>query len=394
MSRRHCMVVHAHYPLGEVRVEREAKALIAAGYQVDVIALRAPGEPGRETIDGIRVLRLPVRRKKDRGFVGQSFEYLRFFWLALLTLSWRQLRRRYATVQVHNLPDFLVFAALVPKLTGAGVILDIHDLMPEFMAARLGRDLAHPAVRAVALQERWATRFADSVVTVTTEWRDTLVKRGVPAEKLSVVMNLADPQVFFPRARDRENTPGFTVMYHGTLTERYGIDLAIRAVVALRPEIPDLRFRVMGSGEALEGLRAQVEAADASGFIVLPEGFVPMEELVETIRHADLGLVPNRSDVFTDGILPTKLLEYVSLGVPVVASRTSGISSYFDDSMVEFFAPGDVDDLMRAILLMYRDRRRAVAKAARAMQFNRDHPWDSLSRRYVSLVETVGGLAA
>lgn len=388
------MVVHAHYPLGEVRVEREAKALIAAGYQVDVIALRAPGEPGRETIDGIRVLRLPVRRKKDRGFVGQSFEYLRFFWLALLTLSWRQLRRRYATVQVHNLPDFLVFAALVPKLTGAGVILDIHDLMPEFMAARLGRDLAHPAARAVALQERWATRFADSVVTVTTEWRDTLVERGVPAEKLSVVMNLADPQVFYPRARDRENTPGFTVMYHGTLTERYGIDLAIRAVVALRPEIPDLRFRVMGSGEALEGLRAQVEAADASGFIVLPEGFVPMEELVETIRHADLGLVPNRRDVFTDGILPTKLLEYVSLGVPVVASRTSGISSYFDDSMVEFFEPDDVEDLMRAIRLMYRDRQRATAKAARAMQFNRDHPWESLSRRYVSLVETVGGLAA
>jgi glycosyltransferase involved in cell wall biosynthesis len=189
---RQCMVVHAYYPLGETRVEREAHALIARGYEVDVICLRKEGEPAVDFQDRINIHRLPVKRHKRSGLAVQLFEYLVFFILAFVKLTALHLQRRYLIVQVHNLPDFLVFAALVPKVTGARVILDLHDLMPEFCAARFNSDVNSWLVRLVRWQEQLSCRFADHVITVTERWRERLVKRGLPAEKVTVVMLDAD----------------------------------------------------------------------------------------------------------------------------------------------------------------------------------------------------------
>ena len=140
-TKRHCMVVHAYYPLGEIRVQREAKALIAGGFEVDIVCLRRPDESPRGAEDGAQIYRLPVQRYKQFGAMVQLLEYLVFFCLASWQLLRLHLKQRYASIQVHNLPDFLVFAALIPKLLGARVILDLHDLMPEFYAARFGSDL-------------------------------------------------------------------------------------------------------------------------------------------------------------------------------------------------------------------------------------------------------------
>src|SRR5512146_1742938 len=83
-SKRHCMIVHAHYPIGEVRVEREALALLANGYEVDVICLRTNGEPATSVEDGVHVYRLPVTRHKGKGVFVQFLEYLAFFFLAFV----------------------------------------------------------------------------------------------------------------------------------------------------------------------------------------------------------------------------------------------------------------------------------------------------------------------
>jgi hypothetical protein len=133
-KKRHCMVVHAYYPLGETRVEREALALIEQGYEVDVLCLRDQDEPAQEVTDGVNIYRLSVKRHRGRGPALQMLEYLAFFILVMAKLFVLHRQRRYGVVQAHNLPDFLVFSALWPKLTGARVILDLHDLMPELAA--------------------------------------------------------------------------------------------------------------------------------------------------------------------------------------------------------------------------------------------------------------------
>lgn len=386
------MVVHAYYPVGETRVQREALALVDRGFDVDVLCLRDHGEPRREIIDGITIHRLPIARHRSRGLAWQLLEYLGFFLLAGAVLSGRHLRRRYHSVQVHNLPDFLVFCALVPKLTGTPVILDLHDLMPEFFAAKTGRDLDSRLVRVIAWQERISCRFADHVITVTSRWQKTLGTRAVPIEKVSVVMNVADTRLFAhsPRDRAQESDGCWRVLYHGTFTHRYGVDLLVSAVAAAADEIPDISLDLLGDGEYRDELLALITRLGLEQRVHISDGMLDASLLPDAIRDADVGVVPNRSDIFTDDLLPTKLLEYVAVGTPVVAARTPGVAEYFDDTMVAFFRPGDADALAERLRSLHRDRGRLNDMTAAAAEFNTRHDWRSAADDYADLVRRLG----
>ncbi len=385
---RHCMVVHAYYPLGETRVQREAMALIEHGIAVSVVCLRDTGEARREVIDGVDIHRLPVKRHRGRGFAAQLAEYLAFFALAAVALTAMHLRRRFATIQVHNLPDFLVFAALVPRLMGTPVILDLHDLMPEFFAARTGTSTDTWLVRAVRWQERLACAFATHVITVTDGWRQTLVERGVAAGKVSVVMNVADSQVFRKLPDTHDSDGGrFELLYHGTFTHRYGVDLIVTAAGLLKHELPDLHVSLLGDGDTRDELAAMIHDLALEGRVTLSEGMVGVDDLPRAISRADVGLVPNRRNVFTDGILPTKLLEYVAMGVPVIAARTETVASYFDDDQVEYFVPDDAEDLAKHIANLHADPERRRTLAANADRFNDVYSWEAISTAYAALVD-------
>lgn len=385
--KRHCMVVHAYYPLGETRVEREAMALIERGYEVDVLCLRDDGESATEVVDGVQIYRLPVRRHRGRGLVVQLFEYLAFFMLVVLKLFSLQGRRAYGTVQCHNLPDFLIFAAFWPRLRGARLILDLHDLMPDFYAARFGGRMDSLPVRLVLLQERLACRFAHRVITVTELWRQTLIERGVPADKIAVVMNVPDAAYFHrqaPSGPAASPDQAFELIYHGTLTLRYGVDLVIRALAQIdRP----VRLTILGDGDHRDELLALTAELGLESRVAFSDGFMSTGQLPDRIRRADAGVVPNRDDLFTGALLPTKLLEYICLGLPVIAARTPAIRATFDESMMAFFTPGDVADLARQIEALSRDPARRAELVANTEPFYLQHSWSQVARAYASLVD-------
>jgi glycosyltransferase involved in cell wall biosynthesis len=385
------MVVHAYYPIGETRVEREALALVAHGYEVDVICLRSPSQRERDIVDGVQVHRLPVRRLKYRGggLIAQLFEYLIFFARAFIHLTALHRQRHYNVVQVHNLPDFLVFAAIIPKLTGARIILDLHDLMPEFYAERCQLPLDSLLVRLVSWQEQIACRFADQVITVTELWRQTLIERGQPADKVTVVMNVADDRIFRrDAAPDRLCDDGcFRLIYHGTLAQRYGIDLILRAVNIIRQTIPNVRLTLHGGGEYREVLISLVDELGLQDHVQLSLRYVPTVELPRLLKVADLAIVPYRNGVFTSGILPTKLMEYAALGIPAIVARTPAIKYYFDDSMVEFFEPGDVDNLVHCICSLYGSPGRLAELVQGSKKFSQRYNWATISAQYVALVD-------
>ncbi len=387
------MVVHAYYPLGETRVEREALALIEQGYEVDVLCLRDQDEPAQEVTDGVNIYRLSVKRHRGRGPALQMLEYLAFFILVMAKLFVLHRQRRYGVVQAHNLPDFLVFSALWPKLTGARVILDLHDLMPEFYAARFERPLDSWLVRLVTWQERISCAFADHVITVTETWRQSLIERGIPAEKITVVMNVAHDKLFHrrsvdPKAANAHDQNGhFKIIYHGTLTQRYGVDLVVKAIDQLRSDIDGVHLSILGEGDCRDELVEMVDQLNLNEHVEFSQGFLPTAELPDLIKGADAGVVPNRSDVFTGALLPTKLLEYIALGVPVIAARTPGIDSYFDDSMIEFFAPGDVADLAEHLRALYHNKDRRLELVQNASKFNQCYSWSKVASEYTQLVD-------
>ena len=387
--RRHCMVVHAYYPITETRVERQAQALVAHGTEVDVICLGSSSRPEISMVDGVRVVRLPVRRHGRSGAAVQLFEYLAFFALTFFHLSKLYRRRHYDVVQVHNLPDFLVFAALIPKLSGARVILDLHDLMPEFYAERFSRSIDNLLVRLICWQERVACRFADHVITVTELWRQTLIGRGIPAGKVTVVMNVADDRVFRPDvAGNGAGGDGrFRLVYHGAMAWRHGLDLVLQAIDAIRQDAPDVLLMLHGGGRARPALERMADELGLQDHVQFSTHFVPTEELPNLLQQADLAVVPYREGVFTGGILPTKLMEYAALGIPAIASQTPAIAAYFDETTVQFFTPGDVDELAQCIQTLYRDRTRLAELARNITGFNERYNWAKQRAVYLQLVD-------
>ena len=396
--KRHCMIVYAYYPLGETRVQREAESLIAHGYEVDLICPRMPSEVSTEICNGVHVYRMPTRRDLFVGILPahKLWEYLLFFLMAMITLIFLYGRRRYGTIQVHNLPDFLVFVAWLPKLFGTRIMLDLHDLMPEFYISRYDKEPDSLAVKLVHVQESLSCRFADHVITVSEHWRQWLIQRGVPAEKCSVVMNLADPRIFHrPESLcPKPYSDGeFRLLYHGTVKKQYGLDLVVQAVDRLRHDIPGIHCTIVGHGDedymvGLQQLIAELELQDHVDFEI---GARPIEEIPVLIMESDLGVVAYRSDPFTDGLLPTKLMEYAAMGLPSVAARTPAIKQYFENTMAELFTPGDVDDLARHILMLYRDRPRLEGLAQKAGIFNRRYNWPTEAEKYVKLVNQFAG---
>ena len=387
------MIVQNFYPVWEPRVRREAEALVDQGHSVDVICRRNGSEPKRESAGRVTIHRIDIGGKRV-GLFSQLFDYLVFAFLAFLRVTRLHVQKRFDVVQIHNLPDFLVFSAILPRLTGSRVILDIHDLMPEFYCSRFKKSLDSLPVRFVQLQESVSCRFAHHVITVTDLWKETLARRGTPAHKCMVVMNLADPQ-YFERAvpsngrHGQVSTEGhtFRLIYHGTITRRYGVDLLLRALQLAIKQIRDISLRIHGHGDYTDKVRQMTIDLNLEAHVELTTDFLPAAALSELIRSANVGVVPYRRDIFTDGILPTKLLEYVACGIPAIVARTEVISRYFGDDPVEFFRSEDVEDLAHHICRLYHDENRRKQLAVNSDRFNSVYNWSVQKNAYVRFIE-------
>jgi glycosyltransferase involved in cell wall biosynthesis len=266
--------------------------MLAEGWDVDVICVPDGGEPEAESVNGVRAWRMPVRRNRFGSQASYLMEYGRFFLAAAWRLLREHLRRPYHVVQVHNMPDFLVFAALGPRLLGARVVLDVHDLVPEFYALRYGLPLDHRLVRLMRLVQRASVRFADHVLTAGEPFRRQLCANGGTAERITSIMNSPDP-VLFSAPPERVNGHGaahpnghehrragepFVLSYHGTLSEYNDLTVVLRALALLRDELPDLRLHVYGRGRALPGLQAlaaELDLGDRAQFF----GFRALDEM-------------------------------------------------------------------------------------------------------------------
>jgi glycosyltransferase involved in cell wall biosynthesis len=287
------------------------------------------------------------------------------------------------------MPDFLALAAWLPRLLGRPVIHDVHDLMPELYLEKFAAGDKHWVVRALRVQERWAGTFASAVLTVEDRLKDILSRRGIPRSKIHVLMNLPDERIFAPRAsppRKAASAP-FVIVYHGTLARRLGLDIAIAAVARAREVVPSIQFRIIGAGEERARL---IELRDELGLqeiVTFSEGFVPVERIPAMIADADIGLIPLRISAGTDIMLPTKLLEYVFVGIPCITPRTGTIMRYFDERMVEFFEAENVESLSNAIVRLARNPDRCASLSDEATRrFSSKYSWSEHKKVYTTLV--------
>lgn len=380
-----CMATYSFYERDN-RVRRYAESLVRRGDEVDVISLRKPGHASRDEINGVRVFKIQSRVKNEKRVTTYLFRTLLFLMRSGYLMSLRHLRRRYDLVHVHNIPDTEVFAAAIPRLTGAKVILDIHDIVPEFFESKFGHGHGTCIFNLICWTERAAARFAHHVIVSNDIWRDRLVARSVSPERCSVFLNYPDPTVFRTAVEPESNGGKKVVLYPGSLNHHQGLDIAIEAFAEVLRSLPDAEFHIYGDGPALESLKRQAAELGLQQAVLFKEP-VPTEKMGGIMARATCGVVPKRAEGFGNEAFSTKILEFMALGVPVAVSATRIDRFYFDSSVVEFFESGNAARLAECLIRLLSDEAYSKGLSARAGEFVKSLTWDSKEKGYHDLVD-------
>lgn len=389
-----CILVQSIYDF-DPRVRRKAEALVEAGYLVDVLALRAPHGKATYTLNGVNVRTISVGKKRG-SLARYFFEYAAFFLWALVRVPLDMRRRHYAVVDVNTLPDFLVFAPVVARLMGAKIVLDMHEITPEFYMSKFRIDESSRTIRLLTYIEKISFKFADHVTTINEPIQDLLVRRGLVREKSTVIMNAADEARFAssPRMSAAADAAAaskpFVMVYHGTLTPIYGLDIAVEAFALAYRQMPGAEFWILGSGTE-QGALASLASERGVACRVKLFGQVDSKEIPAWLEKCDVGVLPIRRDVFLDYAFPNKLPEFIIMGKPVVISRLQAIRHYFSDDALAYFEPNNPADLARQMVRLYHDRELRSRLVARATDEYAGIRWDLMKERYLVLIESLSG---
>ncbi len=387
--RRICMVAYAGYAVDN-RVRRYAETLARQGDKVDVIAVCSRGQQvGVEEMNGVTVHKIQSRKVNEQNGWRYAYNALRFFVKSSAVLTRLHARNRYDLIHVHNMPDFLAFAAWYPKLAGAKVILDIHDVVPELFLSKFKGNENGIVYALLRRLEKASAGFADHVIVSNHIWYQKLISRCVPEEKCSVVLNHVDPVVFYRRARTR-NDGKLVVLFHGSFQWHQGLDIAVEALARMRSTVPNAELHLYGDAgtSAAADLGRLAQRLGLNGNVKVFDR-VPIDKIPDIIANADIGVVPKRADSFGNEAYSTKIMEFMSQGVPVVISRTAIDSFYFDETAVRFFPSGNSEAMANTMLDLLHDEGLRNTLIANGHEYVDRNSWEQHKSGYLNLVTSL-----
>jgi len=381
------MVVYSYFPQ-DVRPRREAEALINAGYTVDMLCLRLPDQTKFENIYGVDTYRVNLSKSRSsrRKYI---FLYASFFIRSFFLLNRLFIKNRYAVIHVHNMPDFLVFLGVIPKLFGTKIILDLHDPTPEMLMTKFAEDRESRLTKILKWQEKVSIRFAHKIITTNKSFLDKFISRGCPSDKINIVMNSPQESIFnkfINNLKEKSDEKKYVVMYHGIIITRYGFEELLNAVNLLKGKIPGLELWVYGTGEDLPIFLEMIQKLDLKNTVKY-FGQVSIEKIVEVIPECDVGIIPNRLTPFTRINFPTRIFEYLYIKKPVVVPRTQGINDYFDEGSIFYFDAGDAENLANVVYTIYSDRAITAEKINKGYEIYQKYRWESQSKNLIKIYE-------
>ena len=378
MSKKYiCMIVYTLYPF-DARVRREAETLSTLDdIDVTVLCLKEKKIKRSYQIESVNITELNASKYTGNSKTAYIFSYLFFSFLAFFYCSKLFFNKKIDIVHIHNMPNFLVFSAVIPKLFGKKLILDMHDSLPDTFSCKFGSNNAI-LFKILCFEEKISAWLSNRIICVNDVQKEVTVNRGINQKKIFVSMNVPDHKKFLAIEKTKETLNkcrALKIVYHGTLTKRLGIDLAVDAVKKLTKQIPGIEFHIWGRGDYAPVLQ---EENSKSNFIFLHDS-IPIEKLPEALSMMDIGIIPNRKNIATELMLPVKLMEYFTLGIPVVAPKLKAIEHYFSDDMISFYDPENIESMAKAILEIYKNDERKKIQQVKAKEFLEIYGWETQS---------------
>jgi glycosyltransferase involved in cell wall biosynthesis len=378
------MVAYTYYE-ADNRVMRYAETLARRGDRVDVIALQSGNRPTKEVLSGVNLFRIQDRSYKEKTKISYLWNVVLFLLKATLFVGWRDIKLRYRLIHVHSVPDFLVFTAVIPKLRGAKVILDIHDILPEFYISKFGSGKNSIIYKMLLATEKVSAAFADHVIIANHIWEAKLLQRSVPRNKLTTLLNYPDTSIFKRKGKNR-NDGKCILIYPGSLNWHQGLDIAIRAFAGIKHTVPNAEFHIYGVGPELLPLTTLIKELHVEREVKFL-GQCNLRDVALLMENSDIGIVPKRNDSFGGEAFSTKILEFMTMGVPVIVAETKIDRYYFDDSAVKFFTPGNEESLAEAMLDLIRDPEARGKIAQNASKFVGQYNWEANQNKYLTVVD-------
>lgn len=367
------------------RVRRYAETCAKRGDHVDAIVLRRDGQPVYDTLNGVNIYRIQKRQVNETGKLSYLIKLTRFLIKSSIFLTKKQFKSRYDLIHVHNPPDFHVFATWLPKLTGSKIILDIHDILPEFYASKFTTAKNSLIFKFLVIVEKLSAAFADHVIISNHIWENVFISRSASKNKCTVLLNYPDTAIFHERPRERKNQR-FIMIYPGTLNNHQGLDIAISAFANIANKAPNAELHIYGEGSTKKSLIALVSRLGLEGKVIFKEP-ISMEKIADVMSNADIGIIPKRNSSFGGEAFSTKTLEFMALGIPIIVSKTKIDQHYFDESIVKFFEPENEIDLSEAMLLLINNREARTRLKTNAGKYVRKNNWDVKKQIYLDLVD-------
>ena len=353
----------------DIRVDKEARTLLSAGHQVFLLSRRINDLPSEELIDGTRVVRKNESRKLPKK-AWDFFQFLAFFVHPFWENALREaaIRCQAEAIHVHDLPLVKTGLSIARKLS-IPLIADLHENYPEAIKAYPPSWKAK-LIKPIMLKrwkqvEKTSVRQADRIISVVDEARQHYVSNcGIPAEKVTVVMNTEDLDYFYSLPIQEEiikqYEPYFTISYIGGFGRHRGIETAISAMPEILSEIRNARLILVGSGVNEKELR---ELARKKGMDDAVEftGWQPFNLVPSYIVTSKVCLIPHIASGHTNSTIPHKLFQYLAMGKPVVVSSAKPLARIVQETGAGLVYPsGDAGALARAVISIYQDKKLAA----------------------------------
>jgi glycosyltransferase involved in cell wall biosynthesis len=396
----------------DTRVWGEAVALRDHGLQVSVICPKgAVGRPiferyraPYECREGIHIYRY------ERPDGSTSAAYMREYLVALLNTVWLSLivlvRHGFDVLHVANPPDIFFPMGWFYHLFGKKFVFDQHDLAPEvfqeIFARRVNGLSARLLLKLVRMCERRSYQAADLIIAANESFRRIAIERGsCPAHKVSVVRNAsALPQASGAAgAHQLKLGRRYLLAYVGVMGVQDGVAYALNALHTLvyARGRQDVSLALIGDGDDVPALQALARELGLDGYVTFT-GWLTAQDVAQYLAGADVGLSPEPRNALNERSTMMKIMDYMSMGLPVVAFDLAETRFSAQDAGL-YATPNSVDDFANKIELLLnsealRLRMGTVGRSRAQGPLSWERSRERLLRAYDSLLPSVASRRA
>ena len=347
----------------------------------------------REAVSGVKIWRHWLYATPNEGFLKKTLAHLSFMVTVVLFSLFRGKR---PDALIVSSPNFfsVISTYIMSRVRCVPYVFEVRDLWPGIFI-ELGVLKNRHLIRLLEIVELFLYRKAAYVVPVTNGFADDMIKRGIPAEKIEVITNGVDLDVFQPGPGDMDlrskigfSEDHFVILYIGAHGISHGLPSVVEAAEALHTE-KDIRFLFVGEGAVKAHLMDSARNKGLENVTFLPGQ--RKEKVVDFYHLADVCLVPLRDVPGFDSFIPSKMFEIMGCGKPIIASLRGESADILGRSGAALvIPPEDPEELVNAIRELRSDFERCRRMGENGRTFvEGNYDRKVLARKYLGVLEKI-----